>query len=143
MFKLLTPQLLITKVRIFYEDSENTTYKNTNSTTSINKSYLLIVDDITSISSVSQSSQMRVGFFKESMTYTDVVPRNKTVVNSIASGMKLRVNTSLKSVTPHLTVTVTDPGRDYVHGDTLLLFEPNPVYVTSDTTLIVTVSGSS
>ena len=130
------------KVRIFYEDSENTTYKNTSSTTSINKSYLLIVDDITSISSVSQISQMRVGFFKESMTYTDVVPRNKTVVNSIASGMKLRVNTSLKSVTPHLTVTITDPGRDYVHGDTLLLFEPNPVYVTSDTTLIVTVSGS-
>lgn len=130
------------RIRIFYEDSENTTYKNTISTTGINKSYLLTVDNITSISSVTQSSQMRVGFFKESMTYTDVVPKNKTVGNSIASGMKLRVETSLKSVTPHLTVTVTDPGKDYLHGDTLLVFEPNPAYVIADTSLIVTVSGN-
>ena len=68
------------KIRIiFYEDSKNTSYKNTNSTTGINKSYLLTVDHITSISSVAQTSQMRVGRFKESMTYTDVVPKNKTI----------------------------------------------------------------
>ena len=85
---------------------------------------------------------MRVGFFKESMTYEDVVPKNKTITNSIASGMKLRIVSNLKSVTPHLTITVTDPGKDYVHGDTLLVFEPNPAYIIADTTLLVTVSGN-
>ena len=57
-------------------------------------------------------------------------------------GMKLRIETSLKSVTPHLKITITEPGKDYLHGDTLLIFEPNPAYVIADTTLIVTVSGN-
>ena len=130
------------KVRIFYEDSQNTTYKNTASTTGTNKSYLLTVDNITSIATVAQNLGMRVGFFKEGMTYTDVVPKNKTITNSIATGMKLRIVTSLKSVSPHLTITITDPGKDYVHGDTLLVFEPNPAYIIADTTLVVTVSGN-
>ena len=97
------------KVRIYYEDSQNTTYKNTPSTTGTNKSYLLTTDNITSITSVAQNLGMRVGFFKEGVTYTEVVLKNKTVTNSIATGMKLRIETSLKSVSPHLTVTVTDP----------------------------------
>jgi len=140
--KVTNASIINHKVRIYYEDSQNTTYKNTPSTTGTNKSYLLTTDNITSITSVAQNLGMRVGFFKEGVTYTDVVPKNKTVTNSIATGMKLRIETSLKSVSPHLTVTITDPGKDYVHGDTLLVFEPNPAYIVADSTLVVTVTGT-
>ena len=119
--KVTNASIINHKVRIYYEDSQNATYKNTPSTTGTNKSYLLTIDNITSIATVAQNLGMRVGFFKEGMTYTDVVPKNKTITNSIATGMKLRIVTSLKSVSPHLTVTITDPGKDYVHGDLSLI----------------------